>query len=171
MRNMHAGRAADRRRKGTTLVELSITLALLSLIAVLTISFCTLIGKYVQRTHDRYDFLHDCGLLRSELSDWLSARDDASSLCLVSAEELQIGGDSVIFSPDSRELQVFDNGRTQTLPFDSVTDITFSVGSDGADGLLLKCTVTGASSERDADTMSFLLPFHLGTLQQETGGE
>ncbi len=171
MRNSRARRAAYRRR-GTTLVELSIVVALISMIAVMTVSFCTLIGTYVQRTNGRYDLLHECELIRSEVSDWLSARDDAASTCEVAGDSLSIGGDTVSFSPGSHALRITDGGRTHNVSLDAVTDVVFSVGSDGADVILLKCTVTGAESDSGTNTMSFLLPFRIGGLEEkEAGGE
>ena len=55
-------------KSGFTLVELSVVLALMAILSVMTVSFSVLMNGLVSENMAQYDFLADCATLKKDLS-------------------------------------------------------------------------------------------------------
>lgn len=107
------------KKRGFTLTELTVVLAVMAIVATLTVTFSSLISKRRAESHARLEAMQDISVAESMVEGWiknhvpevsaqtLTAADDTSKTLAVEDGILKINGASV-------------------YTFERVTDITFS---------------------------------------------
>ena len=129
-------------KRGFTLVELSVVIALLAILVTMTVTFTMAMNGFVDVNRAEYDYLEEHSKLKEEISNWLADRDDENTIFLVSTKSLSVeNGDS------------FDSSIINK--FDSINSVEFSVvkNSEGV-GKLIKCTTSTASGKSQTFVVS-----------------
>ena len=146
-------------KRGFTLVELSVVMALVAILATMTVSFTVLMSGFANDSRAEYEYLEEYSNLKEALSNWLQENDiDGATFNAFTVE-------SNGFYVNKIEKHVhFENDTlylgNETKSFDSIDSVTFAA----IDGKLIKCTTTRKNSEQ---TMSFVFYPRFATI---TGG-
>lgn len=126
-----------RGKRGFTLVELSVVLALLGILSVLTVTFLTMTGSTVNQNSADYRFLEQSDALRTALQQKISELDTSKG---------------AFFERDGITLNIpisFDNGQLKngdTVLLSDLTEISkIEFGNKNQD--LIICTVTSANGK------------------------
>ena len=134
-------------KRGFTLVELSVVMALLAILATMTVTFTVTMRDSVDASQSEYAFLEDYSKIKDEISKKLKEYDVANNQ----------------FKLDDHDTDITIYPSGDPLGFSKLTteyEITF----DPIDGKLIKCTVT---SEEDATlTMSFVCAIRFATIER-----
>lgn len=80
------------RRKGATLAELSVVLAVLAVVTAMVVSFAVLITQHASLSTARMNAINDIEQVKSVTKGWLNAVEQESSTALTADEILQIPG-------------------------------------------------------------------------------
>ena len=136
-------------KRGFTLVELSVVIALVAILATMTISFTVLMSDFANDSRAEYEYLEEHSNLKEALTTWLEEND------VVGATFNAFTVESNDFYVNGTEKRVyFENGTLylgdETKSFDSIGGVTFAE----LGGKLIKCTTT--SSKNSNQTMSFV---------------
>lgn len=144
-------------RRGFTLVELCVVMSLMSIAALLIVSFTSAFQVKVVQNQARHDFLDDVSNVREAMQNWIANNDSGNSGVVVSSQfpqYIQSGSNVVIFT---NEGFIFNcNGTSMQLSADSITSVTYEVYGNNR---ILKCTFTGkdALGKEFSQTMLFSL--------------
>lgn len=122
-------------KRGFTLVELSVVLALVVILTAMTVSFSVLMNGYAAESEAEYGYLEDHADLKDALCDWLAEMDTQGNSFSVSADykTLTVDGQDVTFSGGTLYL-----GVEKQLPgLENIDRVKFEISDDGK---LIKCT-------------------------------
>ena len=114
---------------GFTLVELSIVMALLAILATMITTFSVLMNQHTAESKAQNAFLEDCSMLKEQFSKWLAENDSVDAVFEVD-------------STDASILYIHKDGGTVTWKTsdmkgtDSFAFVMFSLDSSG----LIKCS-------------------------------
>ena len=153
-----------RGKKGSTLLELSIVIAMLAIISTMIISFTVLVSEYVRTGQSQYNFTENVSDVRHELSEWLSETDTADTVFSFSGQSILAQDTvkniqtSVEFSPDTQKIVfTYKDGKTKELSAKNIDILEFArfVGETPGATALVKCTIT-TTGEEETYTQSFV---------------
>lgn len=71
-----AGAEKNTRKRGFTLVELTVVILLTTLITSMVVTYSRLVSDHVKDSRVRYDFFEDSATFKAELSAWMSLYDE-----------------------------------------------------------------------------------------------
>lgn len=129
------GRITQCGKRGFTLVELSVVLALVALLSTMVVSFSVFFSGFVNGNKAEYDYLEDHAALKDSLCTWLAEQDGAQSIFTPSADGLTVtaNGNSknVTFSDG-----VLTMGESTVKNLDGIHAVHFSVDENET---LIKC--------------------------------
>ena len=111
-------------KRGFTLVELSVVLALVAIITAMIVSFSVMMNKFSASAQSEYDFLEDSGKLKDQIITQISAHDVYGNEISIDSGIIQVNGEEVNLE----------------LTNDSNLSIVFAAG----DNNLIRCTITKA---------------------------
>lgn len=111
-------KATTLRKGGFTLVELSVVLFLVAIVATMTVSFSVLINKYTNGNKAEYEFLSQCSELKADVTDYVYENDT--------------------FSLETLSEQNFES------KYSEIESVDFSQNESGT---IIKCTVTSANGK------------------------
>ena len=150
-------------RRGVTLVELCIVLALISVVTVMVTSFTVLARSYAYKASRENGVRLSLNAIEHAFDTWVSAFDDSDNEFSVEGSALKVN-DNV----NDTDFLVFVNGTKRftgsTDKFDLAIDfeveniesVSFSIeGSNGA-VCLIKCEVTYILEDGVEETIAFL---------------
>ena len=126
-------------KRGSTLVEISVVLALVAILLAMVGTFSVSIKDIVDKTEEDYNFLEDASALKSTLCEWLAEQDVAGATFDVSSGKLRVSGKAVDFTENSGVLSL---GDKTVGGFDNIGRITFESNGD-----LIKCTALGYGTD------------------------
>ena len=130
-------------KRGFTLVELSVVIALLAILLTMTVTFTIAMNGFVGVNRAEYDYLEEHSKLKEEISNWLAERDVENNKFLVSTNSLSVENG-----------EPFDSGIIKN--FDSIGSVTFDIisydaNNDGdiapEENKLIKCTTESVSGK------------------------
>ena len=165
----------NRSRRGVTVAELVVALALVSVMSIVVISFIMLMNSRTKANAANDTVIQDRQIIKAGVEAWLE-----NSLADGAAFSLQADNKSVCSQYDGVEnsctlvfedgvLQgTYPNGEPLTIRTKSVSDITFQLMmADGSKDFLLFCTVIGGEEDLGKKTSyTFCVNPHEG----ENGG-
>lgn len=129
-------------KRGFTLVELSVVIALLAILSVMTVTFSTLVGKYVSgATHD-YNYSEELSDVKQKLIEEFSFSDTSESYFYIGTN-----GALTVCDKDGKTIKTisFESGSltigSDTKSYDTINKITFEIN----DKCIIKCTVDGTN--------------------------
>lgn len=149
-------------KRGFTLVELTVVMALVAILMVMIVSFSTMMGDFAGAEESEYAFLEDVSALKETLSDWVAENDVEGNVFSVS--------DSGVLSFNGSEVDVSGSnlrygGETMKGNLDEIASVYFETDTDTK---VIKCTVTGTTSN---NKISFVIALRSATVQQEVDDE
>lgn len=159
------------RKKGITLTEICVVLAVLSIISVAVVSFAAMATGRSATGSDKLKFMQDIALLEATVDDWFNAVYTGNKSVKATADGsrswLEEEGDAgVYFRCFSQNLTaVFPGGVTRNLQFEAITGVEFAVEGSDSDEIFF-CTVTyvyrqGQNKEVEK-TYTFCVNPHVG---------
>ncbi len=155
----HISRRSFTARRGVTLVELCIVLALISVVTVMVTSFTVLARSYAYKASRENGVRLSLNAIEHAFDTWVSAFDDSdnefsvdgSSLSVNTTETLQFDNNAKRFtgSTDKYDLAI-------DFEVENIESVSFSIeGSNGA-VCLIKCEVTYILDDGEEETIAFL---------------
>ena len=123
-------------KRGFTLAELSVVLALIAILSVMIVTFSVFMNTIAAKNQAEYDFLADSASLKDELCLWAAENDTKDSVFSISEE-----GDLVVSVNGEEKLAHFDAGvltlgDREEDGLDTIGGVIFETGEK-----LVKCTV------------------------------
>ena len=107
-------------KRGFTLVELSVTIFLVAIIATMIVSFSVLVSNNLKRSKAEYSFLEQCSSLKTTITNYTSENDSFTLTTLTAQNfaESYTEIESVEYSISNSLLKctaVSTDGKTQTF--------------------------------------------------------
>ena len=133
-------------KRGFTLVELTVVMALVAILMVMIVSFSTMMGDFAGAEESEYAFLEDVSAIKETLSDWVAENDVEGNVFSVSA--------SGVLSLNGSEVD-----ETMKENLDEIDLVSFEL-SDTHN--LIKCTATSSTS----DSISFVIALRSAEIQR-----
>ena len=161
---------ANRSRRGVTISEMCVVIALLSIVAVMIASFSAMVDKFSSQQQSQYAFLDEVSQTRQSLSQWLSEMDEADTVVTVNANSLRMGDASVSTRLQDGEMTLTVTAKDGTKienPIKSVTDLQFQILRLSESAAVVKCTVTGEDAyEVKTFSQTFILTLQCGSFAE-----
>ena len=151
-------------RRGSTLVELIVAMALVSIVSIMIVSFSAMAHSFSGDEQGKHQFIDDCAAIRRDINDFLLTCD---------TEKDVVGGSETVITVASNGLNCTNGkfiGAIYTSDkvmlgdrvLDGVAAITFVPTSNPK---LLKCTVTGATEKGQTYSQTFVFALRCATFQ------
>lgn len=122
-------------KRGFTLVELSIVLALIAIITGMTVTFSVLMNKFAAENTEKYDFLQDCAVVEKAIIEWVAENSTTDTKLSIGEKSLTIINDS-----EERKAYIVDGafhvGEKQLSGVGTISGVKFDFN-----GALIKCTL------------------------------
>ena len=167
MRGIKSTIAKPNAKRGSTLVELSIVMALLSIVATMIATFSALVVTYVNRNQAKYDFIEESSAIREDIANWLSEVDSSGSVITVSSGNYSLEvstGESFTFSTSSKNYTYTDSVSSITQANKSVESMKFYLSDDNS---VLKCSVFHTEKSGEVFARSFAFSLRTATFAEE----
>lgn len=154
-------------KSGFTLVELSVVLALLAILATMIASFSVLMNGFASKNNEEYNFLEDYAKLKEEISEWV-AENDVNGITFTVEN-----GTMIVLNETNSKTVSFGNGSLTVnneallTGLDTIESVTFSLvrtNSLVGTNKLIKCKVIKNGEETG---QSFVFSLRCGYI----GGE
>ena len=152
-------------KKGFTLVELCVVLALIGIFFTMAASFSILMKNFVWETQIKYDFSKDSAVFKDALCKWIAENDVPT--CVISTDEN--GMLAVSVDGEEKSVRFTDGvlslGEEQEILLGSVSGITFT-----SRGKLIKCEVYGVGKNGERLENAFVFSLRSGRFSTEVIG-
>ena len=167
-------RTTNRNRRGSTLIELTITMALISIVSVMIVSFSALISQKTKENQKKYEFIEETSIVRDLLIDWLSSVDRKGNTVTVTENEIIFTESSYVsFDFETQTLTLKTETWEKTHTLKSTETISFEAfdkdtGDAKVTSNLMKCTF-GTSVNKEQITQPIMLSLRVATMEAENG--
>lgn len=131
------GKQNSNGKRGFTLAEICIVLALVAILSAMTVTFSTLTGNTVAQNREDYRFLEQCDLLRQNLTDRIAAGDDTVAFTKDSNNQFVVNNVAPEFKDGTLKF-----GNYEMTGLTEVKEIAFDIQDN-----LIKCTVTSTNGK------------------------
>ncbi len=125
--------SARRGKKGFTVAELCIVLALVAILTTMFVSFIVLMARFTNDSEYKQEFMKDSAVLKREFCGW-AERQSGETFSVSENGVLTVDGVQVVFSDGTLTL----DGETSIEDLDTVSSVFFE-----ENGSLIKCSVHG----------------------------
>lgn len=154
-------------RRGMTLAELMVSVAMVAIMIVMAVSFVTLMSGHTRTSNENLSFQQDFAAVKAGVEGWISAaageglRLDKvdSEYVLASIPTGPTGSTQTLRFQNGALRGTLPGGKTFSIYGATIASVTF----DPADDYMLFCTVTRANSQ---DSYTFCVAARVG----EAGG-
>ena len=150
--------SAKKNKRGYTLLELTIVLALTAIVATMVVSFSTLVSKYNKGSRADYAFFEDCAALKKQVTQLVSENDVKDKIFGVTGNILTIGEEQVSFSEEG----LLKLGESELGKFEAIDGVEFS-----ANDKLIKCTMHYIKDGGASKEVSFVFSLRCGNIISE----
>jgi len=141
-------------RRGSTLVELCIVMALFSILSVMIVSFSAAADTFANEQQEKYAFFESASQIHQDITDVLMSCDSLGNEVNVYDTAIVCGNTEIEFDAVGNTLNISNGEGAETRrKIDSVRLITFELSPDGG---LLKCTVYGEDSKGRTYSRAFV---------------
>ena len=157
-------------KRGFTLVELSVVMALLAIIATMIVSFSSLAGGFVSENNKEYSFLEDYAALKQQLLSWVAENDTPDSQFTVG-----LLGNLIVKENENQKYVSFSEGvlsldTKQISNLDTIRRVYFTA-TDKNDKLI-KCTVCPFNDSGETiSEISFVFSLRSDEIPVQEGNE
>lgn len=138
-------------KRGFTLAEICVALALVAVLGVMITSFSTLTSNVIKQNQNDYRFLEQCDQVRQTLTKWIAFCDDGSTLEIVKGGNLASESVHIAFSGEELTLTRRDTAKLTGLT--EISTITFEIHETK----LIKCTVQSTNEKMKPQVFLFSL--------------
>lgn len=157
-------------KRGYSLVELCIVLALIAIVATAVVSFYRLMSGTLNDTRSAYAYLEDHNALKKKFDEWAAEKDVPGSVFFVDKngklfvkENGEATGQAVVFSNGRL---VLGNDRSES-GFDHISGIYFEVDETKT---LIKCVTYYETRGGDRMEEQFVFSLRCGSIDSEVNG-
>ena len=142
-------------KRGMTLVELSVVLAVIAIASTMVVSFLLMVSARRKAATERLEALTDIELVESVTESWIENNPGCS-----------VASDALTNPTDTTRALVFTNGKLlhngKAMPLNNVTDVTFSFSAEtGANDVLYIVKVEYTVADK-ADSYIFCVNPYVG---------
>lgn len=162
-------------KKGSTLAEMCVVLAVVSIVALAVVSFTTMVGARSSVSAAKLKMMEDRQLTKVVLESWLNQLTEENAVITADESGLSAAIDGEVFSvtlEEDRLIADVPNGDPLSCPIHTITGITFDVMSHSGDAIYF-CTAeyelpnpNGGVIQR---SFTFALNPHIGDVYEEVG--
>lgn len=151
-----------KRKKGSTLAELAVVIALVAIASLIIVSFSSMAYAYADRNEEEYLFLEECATAEEALRRCVAEIDDGTLICYTNVVENATTYSNIWFgaatdrAPAHLHYERYDDPSLSTvLSFETIQDISFERYTEALTGgaTLIRCTIKGEGAREQ----SFLL--------------
>ena len=146
-------------RRGVTLVELCIVLALISVVTVMVTSFTVLTRSYAYKASRENGIRLSLNAIEHAFDTWVSAFDDSDNEFSADGSSLKVNDtDFLVFVNGTKRFTGSTDKYDLAIDFEveNIESVSFSIeGSNGA-VCLIKCEVTYILDDGEEETIAFL---------------
>ena len=146
-------------RRGSTLVELIVAMALVSIVSIMIVSFSAMAHSFSGDEQGKHQFIDDGATVRRGITDYLLTCDEIGNIVKVSNSELECGTNKATWNNVTQYFKIC--GERKVLK--GVYSLTFEKATDNPK--LLKCTVTGATEKGQTYSQTFVFALRCATFQ------
>ena len=164
---------AQNGKRGFTLVELTVVMALMAILATMIVTFSSLMSDFAAKEQAEYDFLEDVSILKESLSNWIAENDVTGAIFTLTRKSgetetySRINYDTNVVGDEISNNAVMLNGDILSLSgksptvLDEIAFITFEcVGTN-----LLKCTAYHyVDGQETPEEVSFVVALRCATV-------
>ena len=141
-------------RRGSTLVELIIAMALVSIVSIMIVSFSAMAHSFSGDEQGKHQFIDDCATVRRDINDFLLTCDFAGKTVTVESNELTGFDDNFWWNDYTNSLNGKELKGTDQIEF-----------SKTGNPKLLRCTVTGRTEKGTEYSQTFVFALRCATFQ------
>lgn len=149
-------------KRGYTLIELTIAMALLAVVAVAVVSFYQLMNGTLRDNRDTYEYLEDHDALQKTFEEWAAEKDVPGSVFKVGED----GKLTVTENGNSYKVSVSNGnlflGGEYLSGFDEVSGISFETEGTGT---LIKCITYHEHKDGSRMESCFVFSLRCGEIQ------
>ncbi len=153
-------------KRGFTLVELCVVLALLAILTTMTVSFSVLMNGFAADNKAEYEFLEDHATLKEELCAWVAENDVSGSVFTVAKDGTlnvtENGTEKTVSFADG----ILTLGGEQKAGLDAIDGVTFT-----ANAKLIKCVTYRIGKNGKSIESSFVFSLRCGTIEEVAENE
>ena len=164
-------------KRGFTLVELTIVMAILAIVTGITVSFSVLMKDVTADNRDEYEFLEQNTELKDAICAWVAENDVEGSKFTANGDTL-----TVTFENSEKKMTLrLSNGRLYYSDYEQQKNIVLGTDLDEIDQMifsvkggqkLLRCGTNHKNDEgKTVITNAFVISLRLGTMIQEGPNE
>lgn len=147
-------------KRGFTLVELSVALALLAILTAMIVSFSVLVSGYAEDGRSVADRVEDCTQAKEAILSYVRARDVQGASFAIAEDSLSASdGSSVSFADGTLTL-----GAITLTGLDTLDSITF----DQSGKKIIRVTLN-PKEEENAEAFTLVLALRWATIPEEGG--
>ena len=154
--------SAKKNKRGYTLLELTIVLALTAIVATMVVSFSTLVSKYNKGSRADYAFFEDCAALKKQVTQLVSEEDVLGANFKVDGEILAITNAENEKKFTFSEECLLKLGESELGKFEAIDGVEFS-----ANDKLIKCTMHYIKDGGASKEVSFVFSLRCGNIISE----
>ncbi len=151
-----------RGKGGFTLVELSVVMALVAILATMTVSFSVLMNGFAKNNKIEYQFSEESAAVKKSFSSWVTENDVMDSVFTVRTD----GTLSVSVAGEEKTVSLLDStlmiDGAQSAAYETVEGMYFR-----ANDKLIQCVIYRLSDEGERIERSFVFSLRCGTLVAE----
>ena len=162
-------------KKGSSLAEMCVVLAVVSIVALMVVSFTTMVSARGTVGAAKLKMMEDRQLTKVILESWLNQLTEENAVITADENGLSAAIDGEVFSvtlEEDRLTAAIPNGNPLSCPIHTITGITFDVMSHSGDAIYF-CTAeyelpnpSGGVIQR---SFTFALNPHIGDVYEEVG--
>ena len=146
----------NRGRRGMTVSELMVVLAVLTIVIVMVVSFSTMVGSTSKLAKAKLDALNDIKLAESVIENFIE--DNSGQITILSEGKIgNTAGENISFS-NGYLIVSRTGGNGTTIEMETVNSIKFSMNENASDTLYY-CTITYAIGDSDFDYTFCVNPY------------
>ena len=151
-------------KRGYSLVELCIVLALIAVVATAVVSFYRLMSGTLNDTRVAYAYLEDHNALKKAFDEWAAEKDVPGSV-------FSVKGDGKILCIDDQEVKFSSGhlflGDKYEMGFDQISGMTFEIDDEEK---LIKCITYYEYKDGTRVESHFVFTLRCGTIRSEVNG-
>ena len=148
-------------KSGFTLVELCIVLALLAILATMTVSFSVLMNGFAAENKAEYEFLEDHATLKETLGVWAAENDVTGSVFKVNEDGTLTVTENGVEQNVSFADGVLTLGGEQKAGLDAIDGVIFT-----ANDKLIKCVTYRIAKDGERIEHSFVFSLRCGVIEE-----
>lgn len=146
-------------RRGSTLIEMIIAMALLSIVSVMIVSFSAMAHSFTNDETQKHSFIDDCAAVRQDINDFLLTCDE-------NGKTIEVASNGLVERVGNKNLTAIylgDRVRLGERYLDSIKRIEFE--KSDTNNRLLKCTVTGSTDKGQTFSQTFVFALRCAVFQ------